>query len=950
MPTYRTKLTGIVQGVGFRPFVARTAATYHIRGTVANKGPYVEIYAQGSDETCRAFLRAVKTEPPARAIILHMETEELQETAPTFPDFQIIESAREQGPIYVSPDIATCDACLRELYDPENPRYLHPFINCTNCGPRLTIEEAAPYDRERTTMKDFPMCDACAKEYHDPTSRRYDAQPVCCNHCGPEVFLLKSPSLLPADDAFPPPRAQANLRADGVSPSGFKSARFTFPKEDAPSASDHESNFAITIARRALIDGKILAIKGIGGFHLACDATNEQAVATLRKRKHRPKKPFALMAADIETVEQVAIVETEEQRKLLTGHQKPILLLKKKFLSPRILARLWADGVFPSGIFKSAGFTFARGHKRPLSAKALSVCLSRGNSPSAIDRKNNSANILLAPNVAPGNPKLGLMLPYAPLQLLLFHYPPDGLDAHMPRLLIMTSGNPSGAPICHTDEEAAEALGSIADLILTHNRRIRLRADDTVLDWTENHPYPIRRSRGFAPLPVFYDTTPEHRSDTNTNSPRLQANLRVDGVFPPGIFKSERFTFPEGNAPSASDHEQNSATTPQEPHSLAIGGELKNTFALARGPLLYPSAYVGDTTDLRTILALRDSIPLMQSLLDIHPQLIACDLHPRYNTTALAHELAKTMHIPLLPVQHHYAHILSCLAENDCHETVLGIALDGTGYGPDGTIWGGEILAANLSGYTRLASIDPFDQAGGDKAPKEPYRIAIALLKSANLANKETIVQTLHLCTEQEYNAQTFLLDRHLNTVTSTSAGRLFDAMSALLGLCQHPTFEGEAPMALQAAAEAWASEHPGNVMKSQENPLPLPNKTRTEGASLLHIPTQELFTTLAKRYLAHLASPAPENAPNRLAYEFHARLANLLTATCAALRTETNITIVALSGGVFQNTLLLRLTKTALQHQGFTVLTHHQVPPNDGGLSLGQAAAAQYYLNHPTP
>ena len=894
MPTYRTKLTGIVQGVGFRPFVARTAATYHIRGTVANKGPYVEIYAQGSDETCRAFLRAVKTEPPARAIILHMETEELQETAPTFPDFQIIESAREQGPIYVSPDIATCDACLRELYDPKNPRYLHPFINCTNCGPRLTIEEAAPYDRERTTMKDFPMCDACAKEYHDPASRRYDAQPVCCNHCGPEVFLLKSPSLLPAGDACPPSRAQANLRADGVSPSGiFKSARFTFPEGNAPSANDHESNSAITIARRALIDGKILAIKGIGGFHLACDATNEQAVATLRKRKHRPKKPFALMAADMEAIEQIAFIENDKQRKLLTGHQKPILLLRK-----------------------------------------------RQNAP-------------IAPSVAPGNPKLGLMLPYAPLQLLLFHYPPDGLDAHMPRLLVMTSGNPSGAPICHSDEEATKSLGTIADLILTHNRRIRLRADDTVLDWTENHPYPIRRSRGYAPFPIYYDTTFHCRgisANTNAIPPRPPANLRADRVFPSGIFKSERFTFPERNAPSASDHEQNSATTPQEPHSLAIGGELKNTFALACGPLLYPSAYVGDTTDLRTVLALRDSIPLMQSLLDIHPQLIACDLHPRYNTTALAHELAKTMHIPLLPVQHHYAHILSCLAENDCHKTVLGIALDGTGYGPDGTIWGGEILAANLSSYTRLASIDPFDQAGGDKAPKEPYRIAIALLKSAGLADEETIVQTLRLCTEQEYQAQTFLLARHLNTITSTSAGRLFDAMSTLLGFCQRPTFEGEAPMALQAAAETWASEHPDDVARFSPQCIPFPTITSKEGTALLRIPTQELFNELAKRYTTYLVNSTPENAPNRLAYEFHARLANLLTATCAALRTQTNLATVALSGGVFQNTLLLHLTKQALIARNFTVLTHHQVPPNDGGISLGQAAAAQYYLNHPTP
>ena len=856
MPTFHTKLTGIVQGVGFRPFVARTAARFHICGTVANKGSYVEIFSQGSRTSCAAFLSAIEKEPPPRAIILHIETDELPQNTLSYTDFQIIESAHEEGPVYVSPDIATCDACAKELYDPTDRRYLHPFINCTDCGPRLTIETSAPYDRERTTMKAFPMCDACAAEYHDPTSRRYDAQPVCCNDCGPTLSLLKT---------------SLNSTHGDVSAT-------TNP---------------ITAARQALISGHILAIKGIGGFHLACDATNERAVQTLRERKHRPKKPFALMAADLSTIERVAIVESKEQQAILTGHQKPILLLKKQPSSP------------------------------------------------------------VAPNVAFDNQKLGLMLPYAPLQMLLFHYPPDGLDDQMPKLLVMTSGNPSGAPICHTDKEATEALGNIADLILTHNRPIRLRADDTVLDWYKKKPYPIRRSRGYAPLPIYYDATHRLPSQHQANNvtvalTRPRAKFRADGTFSSGIFKSEGFTFPEGNAPSANDHQLNTATT-KEPQALAIGGELKNTFALARGPLLYPSAYVGDTTDLRTVLALKDSIRLMASLLDIHPKLIACDLHPRYNTTTVAHELANELNVPLFPVQHHYAHILSCLVENDCHESVLGIALDGTGYGPDGTIWGGEILHAGLDGYTRLISIDPFDQAGGDKAPREPWRIAIAMLRTAGLAEETTIVDTLRLCAKQQYAAQTFLLDRHLNTVTSTSAGRLFDAVSALLGICTAPTYEGEAAIRLQTAAETWAAAH-ASESAALAGDVPV-HPTAAATNQPLHLPTQQLFNDLAERRLAALEHDN-DDTPGRLAYVFHASLARLLVATCKTLRESTNLTTVALSGGVFQNTLLLTLTEQALAAASFRVLTHHQVPPNDGGIALGQAAAALYHLsqNHANP
>ena len=922
MPLFHTTLTGIVQGVGFRPFVANLARRHGICGTVSNKGPYVEIYAQGPRPACKAFLDGVKNHPPARAIILTMHTDELDAPA-TYPDFQIIESAHERGPIYVSPDIATCDDCARELYDPENPRYLHPFINCTNCGPRLTIEESAPYDRCRTTMKNFPMCDRCEKEYHDPKNRRYDAQPVCCPHCGPHVYLLDSHA-------------------------------------SASRLPDHELSSAITNARRALISGRILALKGIGGFHLACDATNEAAVQRLRARKHRPSKPFALMAKDLATIDQIALIETDTQRQLLTGHQKPILLLKKKSIS------------------------------------------------------------CVAPSVAPDATKLGLLLPYTPLHMLLFHYP-DGLDDQMPKLLVMTSGNPSGAPICHTDQEALESLSGIADLILTHNRPIRLRADDTVLDWHKNHPYPIRRSRGFAPLPIYFEKLSP--SSTEADAPYLCDHDRTDAVAERARKDSVKESSVESGEPSLPPPSPAPTFASSDPQSLAIGAELKNTFTLARGPLLYPSPYIGDTTDLRTVLALEDSADLLSRLLDIRPQLIACDLHPRYNTTALAEKLAKDLRVPLLKIQHHHAHILSCLAEHGETGPALGLALDGTGYGPDSTVWGGELLLATPASYTRLATIDPFLQAGGDKAPREPWRIALALLQKAFPSGegarraervsevrpnaphdtdlRSIAVDLLHLCTAQEYAAQTFLLGRHLNTITSTSCGRLFDAVSALLGLCTHATCEGEAPMRLEALAETWADQHPAEAAAILQKAFPSgedarkaervsevrPDTTHESNLRSVHtpfrIPTTALFAQIARQRIAALSAspskgsaldfPTPPASPfggggpegagegsalpttttpaattGELAYTFHAHLARLLADACDRARTQTGLNTIALSGGVFQNPLLLSLTEQHLTARHFRILTHHQVPPNAGGLSLGQSLAAQWHLTHP--
>mgnify|MGYP002624024478 CR=1 FL=1 len=756
MALYQSKIFGIVQGVGFRPFVARLASRFNIMGSVCNKGPYVEVYAQGNKEAVERFLTAIEQEPPERASILKLTRKRLN-ASERYQDFQIIESAKEKGSIFVSPDIATCDRCKTELFNPQDKRYLHPFINCTACGPRLTILDSMPYDRERTSMGEFPMCPSCQAEYDSPNTRRYDAQPVCCNDCGPEVYIIG--------------------------------------EEDVRGAA------AITRTRQMIIKGGIVAIKGIGGFHLCCDATNEKAILRLRELKHRPVKPFAIMARNMTTITRECFVEAG-QAEILTGHQKPILLLRRK----------------TTGIIKDA--------------------------------------------VAPDNPKIGIMLPYAPLHMLLFDYP-DGLT--MPDTLIMTSGNPAGAPICRDDKSAIEALGGFCDLMLSHNRKIRIRADDTVMDWLDGKPYMIRRSRGYAPLPFM-----------------LKNNW-------------------QGTV-------------------LGIGGELKNTFCVGSGNIFYPSPYVGDMSDLRTMQALRETIQRLTTLLECKPQIVACDMHPRYNTVTIA----KGLGLPIFPVQHHYAHILSCMAENDYDAPVIGVSFDGTGYGTDGTIWGGEILRADYAGFERLTSISPFRQAGGDKASREGWRIAVSLIYDLTKDKVKTqkLVQRLNLCRDSDLNAMFFMLDHNVNIIQSTSAGRIFDAISAILGIRQKSTFEGEASMYLEFAAQKWHDEH--------RHGLP---------AVTAMVNTDKIFSQLLQQRL-------DGEDCNKLAYIFHAQLAQFITTACIHAQTKTGLNTVALSGGVFQNHLLTELTTKKLQEQAFTVLRHSLIPPNDGGICLGQAVAAMHHLN----
>lgn len=757
MKTEMIRVYGIVQGVGFRPFVSREASDLGLCGTVANKGSYVEIHAQGSEKAVDELKKALESRPPERSVIMEIISAHLDE--PPFDSFEIIDSEKEKGDIFVSPDIAVCEKCKGELFDKTNRRYLHPFINCTQCGPRLTIMDSMPYDRVRTTMADFPMCKDCEEEYTDPATRRYDAQPVCCNKCGPEVYII---------------------------------------------GSEKKGAEAITATREAVMAGKIIAVKGIGGFHLCCDAKNESAVKRLRELKNRPAKPLAVMLKDISAVRRECDFG-EVQEKLLTGWQKPIVLLDKK----------------TSG----------------------SLCES----------------------VAPDNPTVGVMLPYAPLHLLLFDYD-DGVE--MTDSLVMTSGNVRGAPICRNDEDALSEIAGFCDLILSHNRRILIRSDDTVMDTFEGKPYIIRRSRGYAPLPVMT---------------------------------------------SCSDKGQ----------TLAIGGELKNTFCIRKGSLYYLSSYVGDMADIRTVKALEESVKRMCELLEATPQNVVCDMHPKYNTVAFAEGLD----LPLKKVQHHYAHILSCMAENDYSEKVIGVSYDGTGFGTDGTIWGGELLLCDRTGFERMGSIKPFMQVGGDLSSKEGWRIAAMIAGSAYGERGGEICEKLGICTAKEYKLLSIMAEKKVNAVSSTSAGRLFDAASAVLGIRRSSTFEGEASMALQFAAEKFSRE-PFGIYEPME-------KLTAEKEDRIMLCTQALI----KRLCQGMQNGEDKN---RLAYEFHSLLADMTTQACRTISERTGIKVCALSGGVFQNKLLLKMVKCRLEKMGLRVLIHSLVPANDGGIALGQA----FYLN----
>ena len=862
----RYRIYGIVQGVGFRPFIKRLADSYEIKGIVCNYGPFVEVVAKGDEETLAAFRQAVVSEAPERAAIIKVEEFEIENDITeyensaclsscysemdsngsscesiNFAEFTIVESSETEGEIFIPPDLAICDECKKELLDPADRRFHHPFINCTQCGPRLTIIENLPYDRERTGMKMFPMCKKCEAEYTDKASRRMDAQPVCCNECGPEYYMLYEKS------------------------TDSESGQEQLPRGDE----------ALQTIAGILKSGGVAAVKGIGGFHLACNAKDNDAVMTLRSRKKRPVKPLAVMMRDIETVKKYCILSSAQESELKSP-AAPIVLLEKK---------------------------------------------------------NDGGS--LAEDVAPGNPALGVMLPYAPVQILLFEY--SGLEA-----MVMTSGNISGSPICSTDEEVLGVLSGFTDGILSNSRPILTRADDSVMDFLDGMPYMIRRSRGFAPLPVRVELGTDD-IDNAAGYYNGQADISV-------VAKSDS----NKNIGTEDDKRIKNRKT-----VLAIGGELKNTFCIGVGNLFYPSSFIGDLSDIRASEVLEETVYRFEDMLQIperRPDVIVCDLHPDYQSVRLAEKLAAQSGAKLVKLQHHYAHVLSCMAENDYMNRTIGISFDGTGFGEDGSIWGGEIMVCDARGFERKSHITPFMHIGGDTASKEGWRIAVSMLRDICVHDTEmepyddsvkrifeTHVES-GVLSANELAMQIQMVKKGIGAVISTSAGRLFDAVSAVLGICCKSSFEGETAMALEFAAERYAdrdkvlSEYTGfkekySPVNRSFNTESLLTKDKASSLSAGNIHTAWIFENICKGLLDGLSA-------DMLAYAFHDMLAEETAKVTSAISDGSAISTAALSGGCFQNRLFTKLLKEKLEGNGMDVLMHSMIPANDGGLALGQAVA----------
>ncbi|EGO64050.1 carbamoyltransferase HypF [Acetonema longum] len=737
-------IAGIVQGVGFRPFVYNLARRHHLRGWVLNDGAGVRIEAEGASHALREFVAGLTAEAPPLAVIADMMIIALPLKGET--QFEIKSSLISvTHSATISPDIATCPDCRREMADPNNRRFGYPFTNCTNCGPRYTIITGVPYDRMRTTMDPFAMCPACQAEYDDPANRRFHAQPNACPVCGPRYRLLNS---------------------DGQEAAGQP----------------------LTEARRLLKNGAIVAVKGIGGYHLVCDAMNQQAVTLLRTRKIREDKPFAVMGGSLESVRRHCLVSQAEET-FLTGAVRPIVLLAK-----------------------TAGYS-------------------------------------LAEAVAPGNPCLGVMLPYAPVHWLLLA-PED--------VWVMTSGNSSDEPIAYTDGDAIARLAGIADYFLIHNREIHYRADDSVVRIFNDKPYILRRSRGLAPAPI-----------------RLVR---------PG------------------------------PPVLACGGELKNAFCLTKGDQAFVSVHMGDLENMAAFESYKATIGHCQGLLGIRPEVVACDLHPEYLST----KYADHWNLPRIAVQHHHAHIASVLAEHGLEEPVIGIAFDGTGYGSDGHLWGGEFLLADCREFTRLAHCRYLPLPGASRAIKEPWRPAAWMLQELYNADFVNLDIPLARLLPEGWQMTIQAAAKGINAPLTSSAGRLFDIAAAILGIRTHIHYEGQAAVELELAA------------------------TGARGDTLPYDITAGNVRELDFRptFAAMVQAIGQGRGTAELAAAFHTTLAAAITDMTRRLSKTTGIRKVALSGGVFQNMTLLRQVAGLLE-KDFTVLIHRQVPTNDGGLCLGQAAVA---------
>jgi len=742
-----------VQGVGFRPFIYQLASRYNLTGYVINTSQGVNVEVEGPGKDIDRFFDAVVPERPPLAHIASLEWWEIPLKKEAAFEIKISKAGKEKTAL-ISPDVSICPDCLLELRDPKDRRFRYPFINCTNCGPRYTIIQDIPYDRGFTTMKAFKMCPACEREYHDPNNRRFHAQPNACWECGPRTFLHNA----------------QGKKTDCADP--------------------------IQETIGLLEQGYILAIKGLGGFHLAVDASNHKAVVRLRRRKHREEKPLAIMVNDLARAHKIARLD-EVEAEILTFHQRPIVILKKR-----------------------------RFHG-------------------------------LSPQIAPKNRFFGIMLPYTPLHYLLIE---GGFKA-----LVMTSGNMTEEPININNDEAFKRLGNIADYFLIHNRDIYLRSDDSLVRVVDRLPRQIRRSRGFVPVPIFL---PEEMS--------------------------------------------------QLPSVLAVGGELKNTICLTKENRAFLSQHVGDMENLETLDFFHLTISHLTRILEINPKVIAHDLHPDYLSTKYSRQQRQ---LPTVAVQHHHAHIASCLAEHGLNGPVIGLALDGTGYGADGRIWGGEVLLADLTSFKRAAHLEYLPLPGGDGAARFPWRMALVYLDRAY--GNELFNLDLPYVRDLDEEQATILLQmarQGANSPLTSSCGRFFDAISALLGLRGKIAYEGQAAVELdmcqnrgEKGSYSWQIEKEGDQRVM-------------------------LTTGIVKGVVDDITKGISKGV---ISGRFHNTLIKMFTELCITVRGETNIDQVALSGGSFQNETLLTGLTRSLTGAGFSVYSHALVPTNDGSLALGQAVCA---------
>ena len=758
---HRLRVTGVVQGVGFRPFVHRLATELALGGHVGNDSGGVFVEVEGSPPDVACFERRLVDDAPPMARVSAVDKTAVLPLGEHM--FTILESrSSAMARTFVAPDVAVCEDCLSELFDPADRRYRYPFINCTNCGPRFTIIVKLPYDRPNTTMRGFELCEACTSEYNDPADRRFHAQPVACAACGPRIQF----------------HGGERGAVDGVTEEG--------------------TDRAIAAAQAALRAGQVLAVKGLGGYHLMCDATSDSAVATLRSRKARPDKPLAVMARDVAGAQVLAHIDAAEAA-VLSGPVRPIVLLSRRSSTP------------------------------------------------------------LSDLVAPGNPYVGALLPYTPLHHLLFR-PIPGSDAAPPQVLVMTSGNLSDEPICYEDADARERLSRLVDGWLVHDRPVHVPCDDSVVRVEAGHELPLRRSRGYAPLPV---------------------RLPFESV-----------------------------------PLVAAGGELKNTFCVAAGYDAWVSQHIGDMGSVHTLAAFKRSVRQFAGMYRVNPKLVVADAHPGYQARRWAEEDANR---PVELVQHHHAHIAAVMVENGvpADERVIGFAFDGTGYGLDGAIWGGEALVAGYGSFERRAHLRYVPLPGGDATIHKPYRAALAHLWAAGIEWSGDLLP-VRAASSLELSVLSRQLERGVQCVPTSSMGRLFDAVSSLVGARHTVSYEAQAAIELEAVA----GTHVG----------PVPHYGfETIG--------EEIDSSALLR--AIVEDSRQGCAPAAVAAGFHEAVARLIAETADALRRETGIATVALSGGVFQNLLLVRLARAELARLNMRVLAHRVVPPNDGGLALGQAAVA---------